>query len=90
MGPTQLCGIGPDPIQRMEKIQERRRLLLVVATDRVSGDVTYERLKIANGGIIEGNPSSPCLDAGKLKVVEAPAPIAAAPAKAASGHIYIE
>lgn len=68
--------------------------LAIEASGRVTGDVTYERLKIVNGGVIEGNmkcraayPGS--LEGGKLKLVEAAAAMPA-PARAASGHIYIE
>lgn len=65
--------------------------LAVEATGRVVGDIIYERLKIVNGGIVEGNMKCrPAQESGKLKLVEPAAPVAPAPAKAASGHIYIE
>ena len=49
--------------------------LAVEATARVTGDVTYERLRVANGGVVEGQmrrrvSEETGSDAGKLKLVE--------------------
>ncbi|MGZ8345787.1 MAG: bactofilin family protein [Allosphingosinicella sp.] len=55
--------------------------LAIEAAARVKGDVTYSRLRIANGGIIEGNmkhvpapADEAAQEAGKLKLVEAEPP----------------
>ena len=55
--------------------------LAIEASARVRGDVTYSRLRIANGGIVEGtmkNVPAPAEesshDVGKLKLVEAEPP----------------
>lgn len=46
--------------------------LAIEATARVKGDVTYSRLRIANGGIIQGTMTHKPLDeAAKLKLVAA-------------------
>ena len=46
--------------------------LPVEATARVTGDVLYSRLRIANGGVIEGTMKfrAPDEDGAKLKLVE--------------------
>ena len=49
--------------------------LAVEATARVTGDVSYERLRVANGGVVEGQmrrrvSEETSNDAGKLKLVE--------------------
>ncbi len=49
--------------------------LAVEATARVVGDVTYERLRVANGGVVEGQmrrrvSEEGANEAGKLKLVE--------------------
>ncbi len=47
------------------------RDLAIEATARVTGDVTYARLRVANGGVIEGQMKcKPVEDEGKLKLVE--------------------
>jgi cytoskeletal protein CcmA (bactofilin family) len=53
--------------------------LAVEATARVTGDVTYERLRVANGGIVEGSMKRRMVeetstDSSKLKLVEPAAP----------------
>lgn len=52
------------------------RDLAVEATARVSGDVTYERLRVANGGIVEGQmkhrpAEEDPAEENRLKLVEA-------------------
>lgn len=49
--------------------------LAVEASARIRGDVSYERLKVANGGVIQGHmkykaPNAEADEAGKLKLVE--------------------
>lgn len=48
--------------------------LAIESAARVKGDVTYSRLRIANGGIVEGTmkhvPGEGAADGGKLKLVE--------------------
>jgi cytoskeletal protein CcmA (bactofilin family) len=49
--------------------------LAIEATARVTGDVTYERLRVANGGIVEGTVKRRMVeesstDSSKLKLVE--------------------
>lgn len=49
--------------------------LAIEATARVTGDVTYGRLRVANGGMIEGKMKRRAIDesasdGGKLKLVE--------------------
>lgn len=49
--------------------------LAIEATARVKGDVTYERLRVANGGTVEGQvkrrmPEEGSADTGKLKLVD--------------------
>ena len=47
------------------------RDLAIEATARVTGDVTYARLRVANGGVIEGQMKcKPVEEDGKLKLVE--------------------
>jgi cytoskeletal protein CcmA (bactofilin family) len=67
------------------------RDLAVEATARVSGQITYERLRVANGGIVEGSMTvkvseEPLAEASRLKLVE---PAAASP-DTKSRAIYIE
>jgi cytoskeletal protein CcmA (bactofilin family) len=55
------------------------RDLAVEATARVTGDISYERLRVANGGMIEGNVSRRAPEAGDeptpLKLVEGRDPL---------------
>ena len=49
--------------------------LAVEATARITGDVSYERLKVASGGVVQGNmkckaPEAEDSEGGKLKLVE--------------------
>ncbi len=49
--------------------------LAVEATARITGDVSYERLKVASGGVVQGHMKCKAADAeaseaGKLKLVE--------------------
>ena len=49
--------------------------LAVEATARITGDVSYERLKVASGGVVQGHMKYKAADAeaneaGKLKLVE--------------------
>ncbi|MDB5672345.1 MAG: polymer-forming cytoskeletal [Alphaproteobacteria bacterium] len=64
--------------------------LSVEATAKVVGDVTYSRIRIANGGIVDGRMIHRASeesngDGGKLRLVEAPAP-----AKRQQEAIHIE
>jgi cytoskeletal protein CcmA (bactofilin family) len=64
--------------------------LAVEATARLMGDVTYSRIRIANGGIIDGKMSYREIEeepseAARLRLVE---PVA--PAKAEPKAVYIE
>jgi cytoskeletal protein CcmA (bactofilin family) len=53
--------------------------LAIEASARLTAEITYERLRVANGGAIEGTmrrriPEENADDANKLKLVEPPAP----------------
>lgn len=59
------------------------RDLAVEANARVTGDITYERLRVANGGVVEGNltcriSAANAVDKSKLKLVESQPPEEAA------------
>ena len=59
--------------------------LAVEATARVKGDVSFSRLRVATGGVIEGSMThrpmaEPTAEESRLKLVE-PAPAKPAPAK---------
>lgn len=63
--------------------------LAIEASARVTGDITYERLRIANGGVIEGQIKRKPVedaDAGRLKLVEPQGQVQAKP-KPKSVHI---
>ncbi len=75
--------------------------LAIEATGKVVGDVVYERLKIASGGVIEGNMRRRATDqagseAAKLKLVDPPvqpeAPVRRDSNQVArdTSHVYIE
>jgi cytoskeletal protein CcmA (bactofilin family) len=54
------------------------RDLAIEATAKVSGEISYERLRVANGGVIEGTmtrkiPDPSAEESAKLKLVDAPA-----------------
>jgi cytoskeletal protein CcmA (bactofilin family) len=61
--------------------------LAVEASARVIGDITYERLRVANGGVMEGQVKRRLVEetadeGSRLKLVEAPGPAEAEPAAA--------
>jgi cytoskeletal protein CcmA (bactofilin family) len=56
--------------------------LAVEASARVTGEITYERLRVANGGVMEGQVKRRVVEesadeGSRLKLVEAPAPMEA-------------
>lgn len=59
------------------------RDLAIEATARVTGDIVYERLRVANGGILQGNIKCKAVEGqeggSKLKLVEARVEPKAAP-----------
>jgi cytoskeletal protein CcmA (bactofilin family) len=54
------------------------RDLAIEATAKVAGEISYDRLRVANGGTLEGNvrrkPAEESAETGKLKLVEPPRP----------------
>ena len=71
------------------------RDLAIEATARVTGEITYGRLRVASGAVIEGtmkcNPPAEASDEAKLKIVPAKAEAkpAAKPAAAAEAPLIV-
>jgi cytoskeletal protein CcmA (bactofilin family) len=67
--------------------------LAIEAAARVTGDVTYERLRVANGGLIEGSMTRRIPEEGdeanKLKLVEAPQQAPAATVERAAERMVL-